>query len=197
MNSPVSHKHKQILEAAIRRFSHFGVTKTTMSEIAEDMGMSKQAISYYFHDKPALLQAVETMIMEEYFSMLNGLSDITEPGKFLEKLIDEKKKFFEKYSLLILQSGLPGKDEQERISDNRQKAVAKEHELLAAVIARAKGKAPKHSSVQRAASVVLELLYGLEFSCIHKRPMVGTEDFERMYKMQKESLPVILNGIRD
>lgn len=185
------------MEAAIRRFSHFGVSKTTMSEIAEDLGMSKQAISYYFHDKAALIQAVETMILEEYFSMLEGLSGITEAGEFLEKLIDEKKRFFEKYSLLILQSGQAGNNDPEKVSETRQKARAKELELLSAIIARAKGKSPDNAAIRRSASVVLELLYGLEFSCVHKKPMVGTEDFERMYKKQKESLPVILNGIRD
>lgn len=196
MSSPGSHKHQQIMEAAIRRFSHFGVSKTTMSEIAEDMGMSKQAISYYFHDKPALLKAVETMILEEYFDILNGLSGIGEAGEFLERLIDERKKFFEKYSLLILQSGYTANAEQDRISETRQRAREKEQILLSSIIGKSKSLPAGNIKARQAASVVLELLYSLEFICMHKRPMIGAEDFDLMYKKQKESLSVILEGIR-
>lgn len=196
MSSTGSQKHQQIMEAAIRRFSHFGVSKTTMSEIAEDLGMSKQAISYYFHDKPALLNAVETMILEEYFDILNGLSGIGEAGEFLERLIDERKKFFEKYSLLILQSGYSANAEQDRISETRYRAREREHIILSSVIARSKGRSSGDEVVRQTASIVLELLYSLEFTCMHKRPMIGTDDFALMYKKQKQSLSVILDGIR-
>ncbi|RYZ16531.1 MAG: TetR family transcriptional regulator, partial [Chitinophagaceae bacterium] len=33
-------KRESILEAAIRRFAHFGVSKTTMNEIAADLSIS-------------------------------------------------------------------------------------------------------------------------------------------------------------
>ncbi|RYF88533.1 MAG: TetR/AcrR family transcriptional regulator, partial [Chitinophagaceae bacterium] len=50
-------KQDQIVEAALRRFSHFGIAKTSFTEVAEDLGLSKQALSHYFNDKQGLVQA--------------------------------------------------------------------------------------------------------------------------------------------
>lgn len=44
-------KQEAIIEAAIKRFAHFGVAKTTMSEIAADLSLSKASLYYYFPDK--------------------------------------------------------------------------------------------------------------------------------------------------
>ena len=44
-------KQENIIQAAIKRFAHFGVSKTTMSEIAADLSLSKASLYYYFPDK--------------------------------------------------------------------------------------------------------------------------------------------------
>lgn len=41
-------KREQIIEGAIKRFSHFGINKTTMNDIAEDLAVSKPSLYYYF-----------------------------------------------------------------------------------------------------------------------------------------------------
>jgi len=51
-------KIENILEAANKRFAHFGVDKTTMNEIADDLGISKASLYYYFPDKLNLYAAV-------------------------------------------------------------------------------------------------------------------------------------------
>src|SRR4051812_5812977 len=51
-------KLQQILEAARKRFAHFGLGKTTMTEIASDIGMSKASLYYYFPDKEHLFAGV-------------------------------------------------------------------------------------------------------------------------------------------
>ena len=69
-------KQELIVDAAIRRFSHFGIAKTTLTEVAEDMAVSKQALSYYFADKQSLVNAVIEKITIEYGDRLR-----TEMGK--------------------------------------------------------------------------------------------------------------------
>ena len=59
-------KREVILEKAILRFSHFGIQKTTMNEIADDLSMSKPSMYYYFPDKSALILAVVERIIAEY-----------------------------------------------------------------------------------------------------------------------------------
>ncbi|MES2874529.1 MAG: TetR/AcrR family transcriptional regulator [Daejeonella sp.] len=51
-------KRDEIIEAAKKRFSHFGVAKTTMNEIADDLSISKASLYYYFPDKLNLYAAV-------------------------------------------------------------------------------------------------------------------------------------------
>ena len=59
-------KLDHILEAAIKRFSHFGVNKTTMTEIADDLAISKPALFYYFQDKNSLIAAVAEKLRDEF-----------------------------------------------------------------------------------------------------------------------------------
>jgi AcrR family transcriptional regulator len=51
---PQETKKTQILDAAYKRFSHYGYSKTTMKEIASDLSMSKALLYYYFPDKSQL-----------------------------------------------------------------------------------------------------------------------------------------------
>lgn len=51
-------KHTAILDAAHKRFARYGLTKVTMDEIAEDLGMSKAALYYYFPAKEDLYRRV-------------------------------------------------------------------------------------------------------------------------------------------
>lgn len=51
-------KQSLIIDAAIKRFAHFGVAKTTMTEIATDLSLSKASLYYYFPDKLNLYAAV-------------------------------------------------------------------------------------------------------------------------------------------
>jgi AcrR family transcriptional regulator len=57
-------KKTLIIEAAQKRFSHFGVGKTTMNEIADDLSISKASLYYYFPDKLNLYAAVLQKIIE-------------------------------------------------------------------------------------------------------------------------------------
>ncbi|WP_149526802.1 TetR/AcrR family transcriptional regulator [Sphingobacterium hotanense] len=58
-------KRQKILEAARRRFAHFGMAKTTMAEIAQDLSFSKALLYYYFPDKNRLYAAVLEYTVDE------------------------------------------------------------------------------------------------------------------------------------
>ncbi len=58
-------KRVKILEAAKRRFAHYGLAKTTMAEIAQDLSFSKALLYYYFPDKNRLYAAVFEMAVDE------------------------------------------------------------------------------------------------------------------------------------
>jgi len=68
-----------ILTAARKRFAHYGIAKTTMNEIAADIGMSKAALYYYFTDKERIFVAVVEQDLEEFVNTIEQL--IERPSK--------------------------------------------------------------------------------------------------------------------
>lgn len=86
-------KQEAIITAAIKRFAHFGVSKTTMAEIAADLAFSKASLYYYFPDKLNLFAAVLQYITDEgakaYDEELNNEPDAFKAIlSFLQKRID-------------------------------------------------------------------------------------------------------------
>ncbi len=104
MSMEVVEKTDLILAAAIRRFSYFGIHKTTLSEIAEDLGMTKQALLYYYSDKQSLVDAVKESVTNEYILALDRvLSQDTRVEEALHNTIAVKKEFVGRYFMLMSQ----------------------------------------------------------------------------------------------
>lgn len=101
-------KRELIIEGAIKRFVHFGINKTTMNEIAEDLSVSKPSLYYYFPDKTSLILGVVEKIFEDYFEALH--KDLKQSNSFentLLNIIDVKHRFFMRYYMLHLSYGNP------------------------------------------------------------------------------------------
>src|SRR3546814_4934255 len=56
-----------ILDAAERTFRYFGYGKTTVTDIADDLGMSTANIYWFFASKAAIHQAVCARILERCY----------------------------------------------------------------------------------------------------------------------------------
>lgn len=84
-----------ILEAARRRFAQYGLSKTTMNEIAADIGMSKASLYYYFPDKERLFVAVVEKDMQEFVTAIGQLIDKPSRASFkLKKYITVRNDLF-------------------------------------------------------------------------------------------------------
>jgi len=68
-------RKEEIIEVAIRRFSHYGFSKTTMNEIADDIKITKANLYYYYPDKIALIKDVICSIST---SLLTAEKEIVE-----------------------------------------------------------------------------------------------------------------------
>ncbi|WP_018342978.1 TetR/AcrR family transcriptional regulator [Cytophaga aurantiaca] len=60
-----------IINAAQKRFAHYGLCKTTMNEIAADVGMGKASLYYYFPDKETLFASVIKKEQQVFFDEMN------------------------------------------------------------------------------------------------------------------------------
>jgi TetR/AcrR family transcriptional repressor of mexJK operon len=61
-------KEELILHAAQRRFAAYSYSKVTMDEIAEDIGMAKASLYYYFPTKEAIFRSVVQYEQEEFLA---------------------------------------------------------------------------------------------------------------------------------
>jgi len=61
-------KEELILRAAQRRFAAYSYSKVTMDEIAEDIGMAKASLYYYFPTKEAIFRSVVLHEQEEFLA---------------------------------------------------------------------------------------------------------------------------------
>lgn len=66
-------KENSIIEAARKRFAHYGFSKVTMDEIASDIDMSKASLYYYFPTKENLFYAVLTQEQNEFIKEMDGI----------------------------------------------------------------------------------------------------------------------------
>lgn len=192
-------RQEHILEAAIRRFSHFGIHKTTLTEVAEDLSISKQALHYYFADKQSLIAAVQDKITTDYLTAIAKTletADSTESA--LVKLIDVKKDFFEKYFMLASQvRGIDnsiGTDK--KIEEIKQKLIEEEKGLLAALFQKgiASGEL-KTLDTAKTASLLLDTITAFTY-CISSKSLPEPKDFKDIYRKQKEVMLLFYNGLK-
>jgi len=90
----VEDKHIRIVESAQKRFAHYGLEKTTMNEIAEDLGISKASLYYYFKDKEAIFKEVVLNEQSYFCSHMNSLIESNEKvGIILKDYIEKRNEY--------------------------------------------------------------------------------------------------------
>lgn len=82
---PLQGKELLILDAAKRHFASMGYSKSTMDEVAADLGMSKASLYYYFPTKEAVFRAVVLREQNEFIVHADGILASTLPAR--EKLV--------------------------------------------------------------------------------------------------------------
>src|SRR4028119_2412496 len=77
---------QQILDAALRRFSHKGYGATSVRDIAEEAGLSKGNVYHHFPDKEAIFRA----LIDRYFEAMSQpdfpFNRVLASGQFPENL---------------------------------------------------------------------------------------------------------------
>jgi TetR/AcrR family transcriptional repressor of mexJK operon len=88
-------KLAKILEVAQKRFARYGLGKTTMSEIADDLGISKAALYYYFPDKECIFKKVLLKEQNDFCQqMKNILASDLKIKEALKQYIENRISFF-------------------------------------------------------------------------------------------------------
>ena len=191
-------KHDQIVEAALKRFSHFGIAKTTLTEVADDMLISKQVLSYYFPDKQSLIQAVTEKLTYEFLTHLE--TEIVTSHTVEEALLKHtqvKAFFFKKYFLLITQADNMVFAVQGSFDSWRTFLKEKESELLAKLFERGVETGElKPLDTQKTADLFLDTLYAFSRCVKEKGDLPDAEAFQQVLHLQQEVIQIFYQGLK-
>jgi len=194
-------KRTQILEAATRRFAHFGLAKTTMSEIAQDLSFSKALLYYYFPDKNALYAAVLEHVMARSFEeQEKELASIADCQVAMMFLLDKRMAFITKYYTLLEHSLSAVQQTPDEMTHVMEDSKDKEVALLRGILQ--KGVETGQLAIedlQETAEIILFALAGMRFSILKdlKGILFPTKDeFDRILQLQKKMATVFLKGLK-
>ena len=194
-------KREKILDGAIRRFCHFGINKTTMSEIADDLSVTKPALYYYFPDKQSIIIAVAEKIISEYLMQFEeAVNNSISLEDAVFSLIDLRKQYAQKYFMV-------------HMSEDRTEAYLKDPALIRLlqeskrneVIFIAKSLETGISKGQysnmdtlKIAELLIDTLQGLAVAMkIESNPFPDQDSYEVLIRKQKEVARIFLNGLKE
>jgi TetR/AcrR family transcriptional regulator len=80
----------RILAAAERVFAGAGFSGATMAQIAEESGLPKANLHYYFGNKDALYRAVLAHILQDWLASTHGIVPEADPRQAIESYIRTK-----------------------------------------------------------------------------------------------------------
>ena len=84
-------KHRLILDAAQNRFARYGLSKVTMDEIAQDIGMCKASLYYYFPTKESIFKEVIAREQDKFIELITPLLQQELPAGVKLQLYMEKR----------------------------------------------------------------------------------------------------------
>jgi TetR/AcrR family transcriptional regulator len=192
-------REEAILAAAHRRFAHYGYSKTTMDEIAGDLGMGKASLYYYFPTKESLFCAVIGREQDSFIFLAESLAD--GDGAVEEKLhayVDRRLDFFR--NALIL-----GKFNIDTFSSIRPAWIAlsegfarRELNILSAVLRH--GVSQGEIAIEnpdRLSKLFLHILQGLRFRVFQSGmgDPINDQQFEDLRGETKLATTVFLRGL--
>ena len=194
-------KSELILEGAIKRFAHFGINKTSMAEIAEDLSLSKPALYYYYPDKQSLILAVAERIITEYLEKVEQtFPKHSSLDEALMNLIELRRDFFQKYFMLHMEEEYSGaylKDPAfiKLMQNTKEREVA----IIAMGFQRGIDRAEiRKIDTVRTSELLLDTLRGLR-ACMKNEKVIfpDADSFEEVLSKQKEVARIFLYGIKD
>lgn len=195
-------KQEQIVEAALKRFTHFGISKTTMNEIAEDLSLSKASLYYYFPDKTALVLSVGEVILTDFLkAQMEALAKADDFEEGILDILSIRISFGQKYFMMHIgdvQSDINTNDPKFKMMLEDLKS--KELDFIAAHIQRFQDKGfLKQVDKLETAKVLIDMLIGI-WVCgihVHHKGLFPSEELFEDIKMKCERvITIFCDGIK-
>jgi AcrR family transcriptional regulator len=194
-----SDKQSAILDAAQKRFAHYGLTKVTMDEIAADLGISKAALYYYFSTKEEIFRQVIAREQREFIRLVEKTIETQKNAEEkLRQYFRHYLTFFNELLNLKIVSVQTVDIIHPLMSDLFREFAEKERALLEVILQYGKKTGEfAIDSPRKTASLVLHLLQGLRmrfFKTVRHRDLAET-DIETLQQEIKLFAKIFLKGI--
>jgi len=195
-------KREKILEAAKRRFAHYGLAKTTMAEIAQDLSFSKALLYYYFPDNNRLYAAVFESVIEDLRNeSLKLITKSKTVQQAMENFLQARIKIIkENYSLFeftySLNNELPG--ELECVFSH---FFNKEITLIIEILKKGiENKEIKVDDIELTARILLISILGMRIGVLQEIKSLflppSKIEFENILDLQRKLSLIFINGLR-
>lgn len=195
-------KREAIIEGAIKRFIHYGIQKTTMNEIAEDLSVSKPSLYYYFPDKSSLIEGVIEKIFSDYFEAVQKdlYTDITLEERFAI-FTDIRFKFFQKYYMLHLSGVTPDASlNSDSLKATFMSMKKKNIDMYADILKRSIEKAEiAEVELEKTAELYLESMMGITSLCIihgNKELFPSKKEMKIILEKQHSLSRIFVKGLK-
>lgn len=195
-------RRQDILDAAIYRFSHFGVAKTTMAEIASDLSISKASLYYYYTDRNSLFAAVFDWVISEVTAEISEQMDRglgADPYRAMAYVLDTRIAFLTKHYKLLEDLGSYGHDYPEPIQEAIARGRAQELAIIRRVLAAGveNGKL-RIDNLDETTNMFFYAIVGMRFAVLRMAKIdffPTQEEFDQILVLQKKLVVILLDGL--
>lgn len=200
MDKEKSDKTAQIISTAQKWFASYGLQKTSMQEIANDLGLSKASLYYYFPDKESLYRAVIEKEQQEFiYSISEKIRNIRNPEKVLPEYITARLDYFRKLMNLSRLRYEEFSDIKPVLRDLLESFRETEKKFISGILkAGVENGDFMKMDTEHTASLFLDLIKGLRISMVtsKNRPAIEPEEFDRLLKRTLEFTHIFIRGIK-
>jgi AcrR family transcriptional regulator len=192
-------KAETITTAAQKRFGIYGVEKTSMQEIANDLRMSKASLYYYFPDKESLYKSVISREHREFLRILRkDIGDISDPAESLEKYSLSRISYFRKL-MNLSRLRLSSYDQVKPVIADLLKDFREEEKKIVMQILE-KGISEKIFKIEdtyKTATLFLDILRGQSNLLLSGKDMlvIDEAEFSELYNKVKDIVGIFIKGL--
>lgn len=190
-------KLEAILTAAQKKFGQYGLAKTTMNDIASELGMGKASIYYYFPNKEALYEAVILKEQEHFIQEISkSIKASANAANILRSYSKKRVALFESCFNLSKLSGdmLSTVPCVKRLVEDFGK---KESALLASILELGiQNKEFQSEEIQEKADLLATLMLGIRMVAKKRKEVLDKEDYAMVHKYMAQTIEMFIKSIQ-
>ncbi|MFN8239406.1 MAG: TetR/AcrR family transcriptional regulator [Bacteroidales bacterium] len=189
-----------IIVTAQKRFGIYGLEKTSMREIAQDLGISKASLYYYFPDKESLYKAVLEKEQAEFIRNITvKASEIDDPELLLREYVLTRLGYFRTLVNLSRMRLESFSDIKPLLRSSMQEFREREKTIIKTVFEKGvHSRVFNEMDVEDTAGLFLDLLKGLRSTVVNDKSIIAIdqEEFEKLANKTLAFTKIFTDGLK-